>query len=93
MPDVPTFAESGFPQMTGTSWFALFAPSGAPPAELARIAAAMSQAALDPKVRKVVEDFGVDLPTGGVAEFDRVLAAERKRWGQAVQASGFSAEK
>jgi tripartite-type tricarboxylate transporter receptor subunit TctC len=30
LPDVPTAIESGFPQMTGETWYGLFAPLGTP---------------------------------------------------------------
>ena len=37
MPDVPTFAEQGFPDFVAETWFALFAPKGTPKAILDQI--------------------------------------------------------
>lgn len=92
LPDVPTFRELGYPDLTGTSWFALFAPAGTPPEELQRLRSAMQQATRDPQVRKVVDGLGVEMPEGDAASFARFLADERSRWGPVVQASGFVAE-
>jgi tripartite-type tricarboxylate transporter receptor subunit TctC len=91
-PDVPTFAEQGFPDLVGSSWFALFAPSGTPAAELERLTKALREARDDPNVRKVVDGLGVDIPEGSADDFRRLLDTERKRWAGIVKASGFTAE-
>jgi tripartite-type tricarboxylate transporter receptor subunit TctC len=91
-PDVPTFAEAGYPQLTATSWFGLFAPAGLPPAELARLAAAAARAAQDPDVRATVEAQGVDMPVITREQFQQLIAREHERWAPVVKASGFSTD-
>lgn len=91
-PDVPTFTELGYPELVGTSWFALFAPAATPAAEVERLSKAVREARDDPKIRKLLDDLGVDLPEGSPDDFRRQLEAERKRWPGVVKASGFTAE-
>lgn len=91
-PDVPTFAELGYPELKGSSWFGLFAPAGLPADELARIADAVRAASQDAQVRKVLEGFGIDMPTLTLEQFRRQIAQEHARWGPVVKASGFTSE-
>jgi tripartite-type tricarboxylate transporter receptor subunit TctC len=92
-PDVPTFRELGYPQLTGSSFFALFAPTGLAPSELSKLRAALRDAGSDPRVQKVVEGLGIEMPDGSVEEFEQKLEADRKRWGEVVKASGFTSDK
>ena len=91
-PDVPTFRELGYPQLTGHSFFALFAPAGLPAAELSRLQTAMRESAADPQVQKVIEGLGIDLPVANADDFSRSLRQQRERWAEVVRASGFTAE-
>lgn len=50
MPDVPSFAEQGIPDMTDEVWFGLLAPTGTPPAIVQRVAAAARAFVLSPDV-------------------------------------------
>jgi tripartite-type tricarboxylate transporter receptor subunit TctC len=91
-PDVPTFTELGYPQLTASSWLALFAPAGIPSVELARLAEAARKASQEPKVRNTVETLGMEQPTLTLGQFQHQLAEERRRWEPVVKASGFSSD-
>jgi tripartite-type tricarboxylate transporter receptor subunit TctC len=76
MPDVPTFAEAGFPKANLMSVFGIFAPAGIPQAVLTRLNTEINSvlALPDMKARLVESD---NVPTGGTsAEFDRLIRAE-----------------
>jgi tripartite-type tricarboxylate transporter receptor subunit TctC len=63
MPDVPTLAEAGFPNLEldeGVS-YALVGPSGMPPAVAGKIYAAFATAMRDPEVRKRLEAAGYEV--------------------------------
>lgn len=90
-PDVPTFRELGFPEIRGTSWFAMFAPAKTPPEEIARLARAVHEGGADPQVRKAIEAIGIDVAVSTPEELAKLLAEERQRWAPVVKASGFSA--
>nr|WP_256734988.1 tripartite tricarboxylate transporter substrate binding protein [Variovorax sp. dw_954] len=91
-PDVPTFAEAGFPTVHGSSWLALFAPARTRPETLARLEAAMQAASADPEVRKAIDALGMEYPNMTREQFSKQLPEERQRWGAIVRASGFKAD-
>ena len=51
LPDVPTTVELGQPQLQSSTWFALLAPKGTPPAIVARLNAEVNEILKDPAVR------------------------------------------
>ncbi len=91
-PDVPTFAEQGYPDIKGTRWFGLFAPAGTPADEIARLAQAVREGAADPQVRKAIEAIGIEVAASTPQEFAKFLDEERARWAPVVKASGFQAD-
>jgi tripartite-type tricarboxylate transporter receptor subunit TctC len=52
MPDVPTLAESGYPDMVFPIWYALFAPDGTPPEVVKKLNGALKEMAADPAYQK-----------------------------------------
>lgn len=50
-PDLPTMAESGYPDMKADQWLGYFAPAGTPPAIVDRLSAALGRAIADPGVQ------------------------------------------
>lgn len=92
LPDVPTFAEAGFPKLDVAAWFALFVPAATPDAQqeaLARLTQAALQAA---DVRQTLQQAGFTVVGSGRAEADRMVKAEAQRWAAIVKASGFKAD-
>jgi len=92
LPDVPTFAELGFPEFTARVWFGLLVKKGTPADIVQRYTEAAKVAHADPEVRSKLEAQGFDV----VAETGPQLLPNIKeqivRWGKLVERSGFSAE-
>ena len=92
IPDVPTFAELGYPEFTARIWFGLLVKKGTPAEMLARYTEAAKVAHANPDVREKLQAQGFDV----VAETGPQLLPNIKeqivRWGKLVKASGFSAE-
>ncbi len=63
MPDVPTFAESGFPGFELNEWYALFAPDKTPPELIARLNQEFVKALREPEVRSTLLAMGAE-PVG-----------------------------
>lgn len=68
LPDVPTFKELGFPQLTGTTWFAIAGPAKLDPAIVEKINVAVRQAMKSPEGQReletqMMETFDFDAPT------------------------------
>ena len=92
LPQVPTFAESGYPTVAFTSWFALFAPTGTPEAAQQALSRAFLAALKTPELQGRLGDNGL-LPLGGTIHTARALvAAETERWARVVRASGFKGD-
>jgi tripartite-type tricarboxylate transporter receptor subunit TctC len=91
LPDVPSFAEAGFP-LELLVWGGLFAPSGTPVEILDRLNAAVAKvAAADPLASRLA-DLGSFPVNGDRAAFTAFVAAETIRWGEVVRASGAEVE-
>jgi tripartite-type tricarboxylate transporter receptor subunit TctC len=71
-PAVPTFRESGMDVNAGV-WFALFAPSGTPPAAISRLSAASQEWPRQQNVIEAAEKLAMDLVGSGPAELVRVI--------------------
>ena len=87
-PDVPTFKESGYPDVEFYIWAGLFAPKGLPEPVMAKLRDAMRQAMSDPEVRKVFEAAGSPPAYQDAAEFARFVEADSARLITAVQKIG-----
>ncbi|WP_325340633.1 Bug family tripartite tricarboxylate transporter substrate binding protein [Xylophilus sp.] len=91
-PDVPTFAEAGYPAATATAWVALFAPAKTPPAIVGKVQRAVADIAQSADGKKTIAEMGgVPLMLGG-AELKSFVAAEGARWRDIVQKSSASAQ-
>jgi tripartite-type tricarboxylate transporter receptor subunit TctC len=79
LPDVPTFAEAGVPQLNDPSWFGLVGPAKLPPAVLARVHEAVKQALAPPELRERMRQAGA-VPVGNTpTEFAAQIRAELER--------------
>lgn len=76
LPDVPTYAELGFPAINDPSWFGLVAPAGTPPAVVAQLQQAVAAALKSPGVAERLAGQGL-YPSGTTpAAFTRQIASE-----------------
>jgi tripartite-type tricarboxylate transporter receptor subunit TctC len=85
IPDVPTFAESGFPGYRILTWSGLMAPAGTPKAIIDRIVREIAEAIKDPGVAQRLTASGVDLTPSTPEEFSAMIAAELTTWAEAAQ--------
>ncbi|MBY0339034.1 MAG: tripartite tricarboxylate transporter substrate binding protein [Acetobacteraceae bacterium] len=93
LPELPTAAEQGFPEIQAATWFALFATGGSPPAAIAAIHAALHATVNEPEARRRFEEGGVDVElSDSPADFARFYLAERERWGAVVRRGNIRAE-
>ena len=80
LPDVPTIAEAGFPEMTTVSWYAFHAPAGTPPEVIRRLEAAVKASAAAPEVKERLATAGGEEAFLGTAEFSDFLKADTAQW-------------
>jgi tripartite-type tricarboxylate transporter receptor subunit TctC len=79
-PDLPTIAEQGFPGFDATSWYALVAPAGTPPAIIDRLHAEIVRVLAEPDVREKIAGLGAEPVGNSPAEFAALQRAETVRW-------------
>ncbi|ALM86115.1 hypothetical protein ASB57_27000 [Bordetella sp. N] len=92
LPDVPTLAELGYPDVVADNWYGLFAPKGTPPAVVDRLAQAVQRVLADPASRKRLEEQGA-VPIGSdPAAFKAFVQAERGKWADVVRKNDIRAD-
>jgi tripartite-type tricarboxylate transporter receptor subunit TctC len=88
LPDVPTFAEAGLPQIESYAWYGMFAPAKTPKDVVAKINAEAIKVMKGPEFQKVLHDTGSDFVGDTPENFGKFVAAEHARWGKVVKQSG-----
>ena len=91
-PDVPTFAELGFPELTASIWFSLSGPAGMPPEIVNRLNAEVRRVLKLPDVRERLRPEGIEPGDLDPQQFTAFVASELKRWAPVVRASGAQAD-
>jgi tripartite-type tricarboxylate transporter receptor subunit TctC len=92
LPEVPTFAEQGLPELTVEEWFGFYAPARTPAAVVAAANAAINQAL---KGKALVDGLGtVGLVAQGSTAQEMAQSQQREfeRWGPLVKKIGFTAD-
>jgi tripartite-type tricarboxylate transporter receptor subunit TctC len=86
--DVPTFAESGLPNIVSGPMFGLYAPAGTPTEILNKLHSEIQMILKIPTVSKTLKDLGVETRGYSPEESMRVLRAESVRTRDAIKATG-----
>ena len=92
LPDVPTFAEAGFPAATATNWFGFSLPAGVQPEIVARWDAELAALLADAGVVERFAAIGVRPGRLGPAEYTALVRAELERWRAVIQAGNIAAD-
>ena len=85
LPDVPTLAEAGVKNVEVTSWQAIVAPKGLPPAVREKAHAAFAQALNDPKVRDQFVSIGFEMVVNTPAQFAQFQRQEYAKWKSVIE--------
>ena len=88
MPDLPTIAESGFPDFVVPGWYALFVPARTPPEIIRRIHADTATALAEPAIKGRLEQNGLFVASSTPEEMEAYHKAEMKRWGPLIEQAG-----
>jgi tripartite-type tricarboxylate transporter receptor subunit TctC len=88
LPDVPTFAEQGFPGFEVGTWFALFAPHGTPKQIVDQLNGYVRALPEDPDSRKRLEAAFLEPMVLTAAQFADQVKADAAKWERIVRESG-----
>jgi tripartite-type tricarboxylate transporter receptor subunit TctC len=94
LPEVPTVAEAaGLPNYELFAWFVVAVPAGTPAPAIARLNEAVRQAGASAELRdRVVNALGMELMLSTPEEAARFVAAETRKWTEAIRAAGIEPE-
>jgi tripartite-type tricarboxylate transporter receptor subunit TctC len=92
LPDVPTVAESGFPQLELNAWTGILAPAGTPAAVVGTLNAAVNGGLRSAELQKSFAGMSFETKVMSPAEFAAFFAAEAERWPPIIKAAGIKPE-
>ncbi|MSQ65969.1 MAG: tripartite tricarboxylate transporter substrate binding protein [Limnohabitans sp.] len=88
LPQVPTFIESGVPDVDINSWVGLMAPARTPRAVVERLNTELNAVLADPEVREKLKTFGIYAAPGSTHKFGEDIKKDLARYAQIVKAVG-----
>jgi tripartite-type tricarboxylate transporter receptor subunit TctC len=91
-PEVPTFAESGYPEFSLLNWYAIMAPSGTPAPVVARLSREIGKVMQDPVVIERITAVGLDPVTGTPAELEALVRRDIERYRRIIALTGAKPE-
>lgn len=92
VPDMPTAAEAGLPEVLLTTWTGFYAPRGTPMEIVNRINADLYTVAAMPEVVERLAALGGTPKLMRPAEFAAFASAEKERWGQIIRRANIKVE-
>jgi tripartite-type tricarboxylate transporter receptor subunit TctC len=92
LPDVPSFADLGYPGMDIALWYGVAAPGGTPAPIVQRLNAELIKILTMPDIRKSLTEQGADVQGGTPEEFVAFMRNESARWGTVVKRAGIKPE-
>jgi tripartite-type tricarboxylate transporter receptor subunit TctC len=89
MPDTPTMAESGFPDITTGLWLGVYATKGTPSAVVSQLFGSVTKTMLDPEVaRRLAAASATVVISKSPEDFHRFWKQEHDRWARVVNDIG-----
>ena len=92
VPDVPTMAECGFPQLTSYFWQGVLAPAGTPGPLIDRLRVAVNKTLETSDVQAALEKLGLEPQVTSLEELVQRISEEAVRWPPIVKAAGLKLE-
>jgi tripartite-type tricarboxylate transporter receptor subunit TctC len=88
LPDVPTFAEAGFPGVEDYTWVGVFLPAGTPATIVQKLNEAVNGAIRNPEIRERLVFSAFDPVGGPQSQAAEYMKAEIVKWGKVVRVTG-----
>src|SRR5262249_30695262 len=86
-PDLPTFSEEGYPQLTSSAWFALGGPAGLPADIVQKLNAIVVRGFQEADTKKRLQRDDIEFEPYTPAEFVAFVRTEIERWGPIARES------
>jgi tripartite-type tricarboxylate transporter receptor subunit TctC len=92
LPNVPSMAEAGYPEVNIGLWSGFFVSAGTPPAIVKKLDAEVRRALADPGVREKLKAMAVNPGGGPGEEFRKKIEGDIKLFGDVVKAANLKFE-
>jgi tripartite-type tricarboxylate transporter receptor subunit TctC len=92
LPDVPTMAESGFPEVEGATWTAIAVPAGTPKEIIAQLHDMIVKSLGEPDVKDKLAAMAYAGIGNSPEECEAFFKSEMAKWGKVIQDAGLKAE-
>lgn len=92
LPDVPTFAEIGFPDVVADNWSGVLTPARTPPPIIAKLNQAFNAAVNDRDTRRKLAENGVSAIGGSPDDLTALIDSETARWRRVVKNYGIKVQ-
>jgi tripartite-type tricarboxylate transporter receptor subunit TctC len=88
LPNVPTTAEAGMPEVVVITWYALFTPAGVKPDIIERLNGEFGKALNAPDTREKLSKVELEATPTTPAEAAKFVRAESERWARVIKEAG-----
>jgi tripartite-type tricarboxylate transporter receptor subunit TctC len=88
MPDLPTVAELGFPDIVAENWYGFYAPAGTSPAIVAKLNSEIVKILKQADVRKKFQELGTEVVGSTPNELDDYIRKEMTKWSRTAKEAG-----
>ena len=92
VPEAPTFAELGQPQIAVSLWYGMLAPAGTPRPVIDKLNGAIGKALASPEIVERLHAQGAEPMPGTPEAFASFMRAEMAKWAPVVKQAGIKAE-
>jgi tripartite-type tricarboxylate transporter receptor subunit TctC len=92
LPNLPSFAEVGYPKVEVLNWQGLIAPKGTPKAIIDKLNAAANEALKDPQLRELMLSQGNEIGGGTPADFAALVKSESAKWSTVIKTANIKPE-
>jgi tripartite-type tricarboxylate transporter receptor subunit TctC len=92
LPNVPTTAEAGMPDLVVITWYGLFAPAGVKPDVIERLNSEVARFMTAPDVVSQLEKVGLEATPSSPAEFAKFIREETDRWALVIKTANIKVD-
>jgi tripartite-type tricarboxylate transporter receptor subunit TctC len=92
VPDVPTMAEAGYPDIKGDSWVGVLVPAGTPKDVITTLHREVVKVVALPDMKERLVTLGFDPAGSTPEEFTQRITTELEMWGKVIRAANIKAQ-
>ena len=92
VPDTPSLAELGYPDLAYRQWLALFAPAGLPAPVMERLIRETAKLLADPEIKQRFAISGVDPAPNTPEQMSVIIRRDQDKWAKVIKAAGIKLE-